>query len=87
MARVINAERSTIVGTAAQIQQLLARLAGRGAAVVNLDGSNFVVLDKPISDQRLAEALRITPVRADGKRKGGTKTAGTARPTRTRGKR
>jgi len=69
MARVVNAERSTIVGTAEQIQHLLARLAGRGAAVVNLDGSNFVVLDKPISDKRLADALAITPTRSDGKRR------------------
>jgi hypothetical protein len=63
MARVVDAQHSTLIGTPEQLRNLLALLAGKGAAVVNLKFSNFVVLDKPLSQKQLEAALRITPKR------------------------
>lgn len=61
MARVINASYSTIVGTPKQIQEMLRLLIGERSAVVNLDYSNFVVLDKPVTTAQLAHAIETTP--------------------------
>lgn len=60
-ARIIDARRSTVVGTAQQIRELLSLLSGSGAALVDLRESNFVVLAKPPSTAQLREALKITP--------------------------
>ena len=61
MARVINANYSTIVGTPEQIKKLLGLLRGDAASVVNLDYSNFVVLDKPVTAAQIAHAIETTP--------------------------
>lgn len=63
MARVINASYSTIVGTPEQIKKLLGLLRGDGANIVNLDYSNFVVLNKPVTSAQLAHAIETTPQR------------------------
>lgn len=62
MASIINAERSTIVGTVEQIKQFLTVLS-KGTSIVNMEGSNFVILKSPVSDQQLRSALMITPKR------------------------
>lgn len=59
MAAILNAEGWTIIGTARQIAALLGLL--RGAAVVNLDRANLVILDKPIDQSGLARAIEALP--------------------------
>lgn len=62
MARIVNAKYSTFIGTVEQIDSLIKLLCGKkGAVIVNIDGSNFVVLEKPLSQKQLEAALRITP--------------------------
>ena len=61
MARVIDAKHSTVIGTAKQLRDFLRLLTGGRAAVVDLKGSNFVVLDKPLDERRLRAALETTP--------------------------
>jgi hypothetical protein len=61
MARVVNAQRSTLIGTPKQIDVLFRLLCGKGAAVVDLSDSNMVVLDKPLTQQQIEAALRIVP--------------------------
>jgi hypothetical protein len=61
MARIVNAKLSTLIGTPKQLRELLDLLAGKGAVIVNLDMSNFVVLDKPLTQQQIEAALRIVP--------------------------
>jgi hypothetical protein len=62
MATIINAQRSTIVGTLGQIRAFLAAMtAGAGVSIVNLGQSNFIILAKPITDAQLWTALKTTP--------------------------
>ncbi|HOA75205.1 MAG TPA: hypothetical protein PL151_09485 [Phycisphaerae bacterium] len=61
MARVINADGATIVGTLEQIARLLELLRGKGAGVVNLDRANFVILDKPLTHTSVKSAIEATP--------------------------
>jgi hypothetical protein len=61
MARVINAEDATFIGTSKQIAEFLGLLRGNGAAVVNLDRSNFVLLGKPLSKDSVRAAIEATP--------------------------
>jgi len=63
MARVINADGTTIVGTLEQIARLLELLHGREAGVVNLDRANFVILDKPLTQRNVKAAIEATPKR------------------------
>lgn len=61
MAHVVDARHSTLIGTPEQLRNLLALLIGTGTSVVNLQFSNFVVLDKPIGGKEFEAALRIVP--------------------------
>ncbi len=62
-ARVIDAKYSTLVGTPAEIRELVLLLAGGGkdAAVVDLKFSNFVVTARPVDSNVIAKALETTP--------------------------
>ncbi len=61
MARVINADGATVVGTIEQIARLLDLLRGQGAGVVNLDRANFIIVDKPLTERNLKSAIEATP--------------------------
>lgn len=61
MARVVNADGATVVGTLEQIARLLDLLRGQGAGVVNLDRANFVILDKPLTQRSVKAAIEATP--------------------------
>lgn len=62
MARVVDAKYSTFVGTAEEIRRAIELLAGlKGAAVVDVKFSNFVVLKEPPSDAMVTRALATTP--------------------------
>ncbi len=65
MARVVDAKYSTFVGTAEEIRRAIELLAGlkgaKGAAVVDLKFSNFVVLREPPGDEVVTRALATTP--------------------------
>lgn len=61
MARVINAQRSTFIGTPSDIERGLRSLFGRGAAAVDLRYSNFVFLSKAPTERQIKQALETTP--------------------------
>ena len=61
MARIVNAKYSTLIGTAGDIKKLLEMLAGSRSAVVNMEGSNLVVLNKPLEPKQFDQVLRVTP--------------------------
>jgi hypothetical protein len=61
MARVIDAKNSTFVGLPMQIRQTLDLMAGDGAAIVDVRGSNFIILDKPLNERQIRAALELTP--------------------------
>lgn len=61
MARVINADGATIVGTLEQIARLLELLRGKSSGVVNLDRANFVILDRPLTQRSVKAAIEATP--------------------------
>ena len=63
MAKVVDAKYSTLIGTPAQLRELLKLLSGGGASVVDLKFANLVVLDKPIDGTKLRQALETTPRR------------------------
>ncbi len=63
-ARVINAEHATFIGTVQQIAELLGLLRGDGAAIVNVDCANFVVVAKPLAADCLKTAIATTPKRS-----------------------
>lgn len=58
MARVIDAKHSTLIGTPEQLQRFLRLIGGhRSSSVVDMKFSRFVVLDKPLTERQLHEAL------------------------------
>ena len=57
MARVIDAKHSTLIGTPQQLLRFLQLLGGKRSAVVDMKFSRFVVLDKPLTERQLHEAL------------------------------
>jgi len=62
MARVINAQHATLIGTPERLRELLTLLRGRtGAAVVDLRFSNIVVLDRPLDGEQFRDAIATTP--------------------------
>jgi len=63
MARVINADGATIVGTLEQIARLLELLRGQGPGVVNMDRAKFIILGKPLTHTSVKQAIEATPKR------------------------
>ena len=62
-ARVIDARYSTLIGTAVQIRDLVSAMTGKGASVMDLRFSNFVVTADPVGAELIAKALATTPAR------------------------
>lgn len=62
-ARVIDAKYSTLIGTAEQIRELVVALTGKGASVMDLRFSNFVVTAEPVGAELIQRALATTPAR------------------------
>ena len=60
MARIVNAQHATLIGTPQQLRTLLGLLA-RGAQVVDLRFANVVVLDSAPSLEHFKAALATTP--------------------------
>lgn len=60
-ATIIDARRSTIVGSAKQIRDLLDLIGGSLASIVDLRESNFVVTEKPVSHAQIVKALQMVP--------------------------
>lgn len=58
-AKVVNAQYATIIGTPEAVMKFLG-LAG-GAAIVNLDYANIVVVDEQRAADMIATAIRTTP--------------------------
>lgn len=68
MARIINAQYSTLIGTPQELRQFVELMSGERAAVVDLRFSNFVVLGKPITRDQIQQALATTPQTRKGGR-------------------
>lgn len=60
-ARKIDARYSTLIGTPDQLKKFINALAGDGAALIDMRGSNIVPLEKPMSTEEVRFALRVVP--------------------------
>lgn len=64
MARALQLERCTFVGTPEQIRATLEAILGMRSAAVRIMESNFVVCEKPLTQQQIERALEVTPRKA-----------------------
>lgn len=60
MAAIINADGVTIIGTVAQIAELLGLLHAK-ATVANLDRANIVIVKEPLGRADVKAAIEATP--------------------------
>ena len=63
MANYVDARQSSLIGTFEQLNNLLKSFAGDKSSIIDLRGSNLVVLDKPLTKKQFQAVLRTTPQR------------------------